>query len=103
MFKTDIRLEVTYNIKTNEIVIRANANKKVVRKVLEDFLLSEADRKKDHTMMNVREEYKIVLELDLKNDDRRICSVIGNTSVEEQIFVLVLLELKQLKILPIQE
>ncbi len=101
-FKADIRLEITYNTKTDKITIKSNAKKETVRRILEDFLTSQVgDRDKNYIGTGRKEEYKIVLELDLKNDDFRVSSDTGSDGSTWGIFFLALYELERSKILPI--
>ncbi len=100
-FKADIRLEVICNTKTSKIVIKANAKKEVIARELGAFLISQIGKGSNYTGTSRREEYRIVLELDLKNDDFRVSSNTETDGLRWMILLLALLELERSKISPI--
>lgn len=82
MSKTDIIVKIKYNLKEpDETIIETNANEEAVSEILETWLSGQINRGKDDSQCNEKDEFEVVIRLDLSNDTFSTNSDTNNKSV----------------------
>lgn len=99
MPKTDVVVEVLFSIKNREkTVIRTNANKEGLKSILSNWLRGQTGSGKDTQKPNEKDEYRIVIGLDLSNDTFYTKSDTGNKSLTCGIVADVFKRLDEIKV-----
>ena len=79
MSKADIIMEINFNIKEpSKTVIKTNARREAVSEILEAWIFSQIGQGKDSRESNKKNEYTIVIKLDLSDDTFSTDSDTGN-------------------------
>lgn len=82
MPKIDIVIEINFNLNEPEkTVIKTNAKKEAVTGILEEWLCRQIGQGKDDREPNKKNEYKVMIKLDLNDDMFFTGSDTGNESL----------------------
>lgn len=77
--KADVVVEITFNLNNPErTIIRTNAKNEAVKEILEAWLFGQIGQGGDKREPNKKDEYKIVIRLDLSDDTFYTTSDTGN-------------------------
>ena len=78
----NIRIEITHNIKyPNKSLIKTNVNKKMISGILGEWTYSQIGRGENKKEVKKRDIYRIIIELDLRDDTFRTTSNTGNADL----------------------
>jgi len=99
MSKTDIVIVINFNMKeSKKISIKTNAKEEAVEGILENWIRSQLGAGKDTNKIKEREEYEIVIKLDLDGDVFHTSSDTGNKSLTCGLVMHVFSNLKKIPI-----
>ncbi len=99
MLKVDIVVVINFNMnESKKISIKTNAKKEAVEGILENWIYSQLGAGKDTSKTKEREEYEIVIKLDLDGDVFHTSSDTGNKSLTCGLVMHVFSNLKKISI-----
>lgn len=99
MHKADITLAITYNMKERDkCVIKTNAKKEAVEKILECWLQVQIGLDEDSRESKVRDVYQITIDLDLSDGTFYTSSDTGNKGLTVKLVTNVLNMLADIRI-----
>lgn len=101
MGKFDLVVEISYNMdKSEDSIVKTNIKKEQLKDLLGEYLRAQMGKGEDKRKANEKDEYKITIQLDLRDDTFYTSSDTGNACLTCGIVVHVYEILDKLKVLP---
>lgn len=99
MARGDIRFEIIYKFNDHgNDLIKTNAKKEVISDILEEWLRSQIGRGEDKGEAKELDSYRIVIELDLRDDTFHTISNTGNAGLTAGIILDIVKRLENINI-----